>query len=290
MHLLACGTIAVLHAVWFTFVTFWIVPFDVMTKPKPFSEMFWSRLSGEFDVELIMYGMVLGIGYAFNYYHKYREREFRASQLEAQLAQAQLQALKMQLHPHFLFNTLNGIAGLVRDNRNSVAVNMIVGLSELLRHTLENAGKQEVALREELEFLELYLDIQQMRFSDRLSVEMEISPEILDARVPNLILQPLVENAIGHGVASRASSGRIGVSARRDNGFLELKVYDDGPGLKPGWQLEKSGGIGLSNTRARLEQLYGGSYRFDVHNRNGGGVEALLMLPLRPRVKERDGD
>jgi two-component system LytT family sensor kinase len=281
IHLPVCVVIAALHTAWFAFLTIEIKPFDEMSKPIAFSNMFWGRFTSQFHLELIVYGMILGIGYAIDYYGKYRERETRASQLEAQLAQAQLQALKMQLHPHFLFNTLNGIAGLVRDNKNKIAVQMIAGLSDLLRHTLENSGKQEVSLREELEFLELYLDLQQMRFPDRLNVQMRIAPEALDAQVPNLVLQPLVENAIRHGVALRATSGTVGVSARRDDGLLEMKVYDDGPGLKREWRIEESDGIGLSNTRARLEQLYGDRYRFDVHNRDEGGVEAVIMIPLR---------
>jgi LytS/YehU family sensor histidine kinase len=199
--------------------------------------------------------------------------------LETQLAQAQLQTLKMQLHPHFLFNTLNAIAGLVRDSRNKAAVNMLAGLSDLLRYTLENAGKQEVPLKEELEFLELYLDIQQMRFSDRLRVELQIEPETLGALVPNLILQPLVENAIRHGVSRRAASGTIGVSAKRDDALLCIRIYDDGPGLKR----DKGRGVecvGLSNTRARLRQLYSEDQRFSLTEREGGGVEATLIIPF----------
>jgi two-component system LytT family sensor kinase len=192
-----------------------------------------------------------------------------------------LQALRMQLHPHFLFNTLNGIAGLVRDQKNKQAVDMIAGLSDLLRYTLENAGKQEVPLREELDFLELYLDIQQMRFSDRLAVRMEVAPETLDALVPSLILQPLVENAVRHGVAGRASAGTVGVTAELEYGLLRIKVYDDGPGLREDWTPESGGGIGLANTRARLEQLYGVRHGFTVRNRERGGVEATLAIPLR---------
>jgi LytS/YehU family sensor histidine kinase len=259
---------------------------EMMTFKKPFVEMVWIRLANEFHLELIVYGMILGVGYAFSYYRRFRERELRTTQLESQLAQAELQALRMQLQPHFLFNTLNGIAGLVRDQKNRAAVSMIAGLSDLLRHTLQNAGKQEVPLREELEFLELYLDIQQMRFPDRLKVQMQIAPEALDAQVPNLMLQPLVENAIRHGIAERAAAGTVGVSARRENGQLELKVYDDGPGLQPKQRPEESAGIGLSNTRARLEQLYGERYRFDVQNRAEGGVEAIIRIPLQLAAEE----
>jgi two-component system LytT family sensor kinase len=195
----------------------------------------------------------------------------------------------MQLHPHFLFNTLNGIAGLVRDQRNREAVQMLAGLSDLLRYTLESAGKQEVSLREELDFLELYLDIQQMRFPDRLRVEMRVAPETLDALVPNLILQPLVENAVRHGVAVRASAGTVGVAAEREDGLLWVTVYDDGPGLKDGRTASAEGGIGLSNTRARLEQLYGARHRFGVRNREGGGTEAVLAIPFRAAEGEGRG-
>ena len=291
LHIIACIMLAAIHSAVVVISTLIFVPFDEMQKPVPFAEAFWGRLASEFHLELIVYGMILGVGYAFSYYSRYRERELRASQLESQLAQAQLQALRMQLHPHFLFNTLNGIAGLVRDQKNKAAVSMIAGLSDLLRHTLENAGKQEVPLREELEFLELYLDIQQMRFPDRLNVQMKIATEALDAQVPNLILQPLVENAIRHGIALRNSSGTVGVSARPDDGFLEMTVYDDGPGLNRQQRAVErdggsSGGIGLSNTRARLKQLYGERYRFDVHDRDEGGVEDVIMIPLRLAGRE----
>jgi signal transduction histidine kinase len=282
VHMAACASMAAVHSAVVVTSTILIRPFDEMQNLRPFWTMFRGRLGSEFHLELIVYGMILGVGYAFSYYRRYRERELRASQLESQLARAQLQALKMQLHPHFLFNTLNGIAGLVRDQNNKAAVSMLAGLSDLLRHTLENAGRQEVPLREELEFLELYLDIQQMRFPDRLNVQMSIATEALDAQVPNLILQPLVENAIRHGISLRASAGTVGVSARRDDNFLEMKVYDDGPGINRQLRTrERGGGIGLSNTRARLEQLYGESYRFDVHDRDEGGVEAVISIPLR---------
>jgi two-component system LytT family sensor kinase len=298
VHLVACTILAAIHSAVVVISTIVIRPFDEMMRLRPFAEMFRGRLGDEFHLELIVYGMILGVGYAFSYYGRYRERELRASQLESQLARAQLHALKMQLHPHFLFNTLNGIAGLVRDQKNKAAVSMIAGLSDLLRHTLENSGRQEVTLREELEFLELYLDIQQMRFPDRLNVQMKIAAEALNAQVPNLILQPLVENAIKHGVSLRASTGTVGVTARRDDGFLEMKVYDDGPGLGGKAQTGeerssgsgRSSGIGLTNTRARLQQLYGERYRFDVQDRAEGGVEAVIMIPLRLEGNNSDDE
>ena len=216
-----------------------------------------------------------------DYYRKYRERELQATQLEAQLAQAQLDSLRMQLHPHFLFNTLNGIVGLVRDNKNQAAVNMLVGLSDLLRHALEHSNEQEIELKEELNFIKLYLDIQQMRFPDRLQIEIDVDPDTLRALVPNLILQPLAENALRHGIGASVASGLVGISAHTENGFLELCVFDNGAGLANNWQLKSSGGIGLANTAARLQQLYEGNHRLDVRNRKVGGVEVIVLIPLR---------
>jgi two-component system LytT family sensor kinase len=280
IHLLACLIIWAAHFAFFTYVgTIW-PPFGTPRTPRSFWDMFLGRAMSEFHLDLLIYAATLGVSYAVSYYLRFREGELRASQLEAQLVQAQLQTLKMQLQPHFLFNTLNGIAGLVRDSKNKAAVDMIVGLSDLLRYTLENAGKQEVPLKEELEFLELYLDIQQMRFSDRLKVEMHVTPETLDAMVPNLILQPLVENAIRHGISRRMASGTVGVTAQRDNELLHITIYDDGPGLKRDDGLKTIEGVGLSNTRARLSQLYGEKQKFTLSDREGGGVAAALVIPF----------
>jgi two-component system, LytTR family, sensor kinase len=240
--------------------------------------IFWSIRDLPFA--LLFYGSILGIASAVDYYRQFRERQLRTSQLEAQLAQAELQMLKMQLHPHFLFNTLNGITGLVRDNDNAAAVEMLVGLSDLLRQTLDNAGKQQVRLGEELEWLELYLKLQQIRFSDRLKVSIHAEPETLDALVPNLITQPLIENAIRHGLAPRARAGLVSLSAQRANGRLLLRVRDDGVGLPDGWSLANSKGVGLLNTEARLRQLYGSDFEFHVRNREEGGVEASIAVPL----------
>jgi two-component sensor histidine kinase len=280
LHLVACVLISAAHSAFASYVYELLLPFGPPRTPRSFFEMFSGRALSQFHMDLLIYGATIGVSYAVSYYFRYREREFRAAQLETQLAQAQLQTLKMQLHPHFLFNTLNGIAGLVRDSKNKAAVDMLAGLSDLLRYTLENAGKQEVPLKEELEFLELYLDIQQMRFSDRLKVEMHIEPGVLDALVPNLILQPLVENSIRHGVSRRAASGVVGVSAQRDNGSLRITIYDDGPGLIRDDGAETVEGVGLSNTRARLEQLYGERKSFTLTEREGGGVEAVLVIPF----------
>src|SRR3954469_22532331 len=262
VHFIAAVLITVAHFTMFAYAMLVFQPFGPDRLQRPFLALVLGRAMSQFHIDLIIYAATLGLSYAVQYYFRFREGEFRASQLETRLAQAQLQTLKMQLQPHFLFNTLNGIAGLVRDSRNKAAVSMLAGLSDLLRYTLENAGKQEVPLKEELEFLELYLDIQQMRFSDRLTVTMSIAPETLDAMVPNLILQPLVENALRHGIARRTAAGTVGVRANRDDGQLRIIVFDDGPGLQRDDGTPPIEGVGLSNTRARLAQLYGDRQRF----------------------------
>jgi len=282
VHLPAFFLISAVHSAVATVINVTIKPFDNMGEsPTDFWTRFFSRLKGSFGPDLLIYGGVIGICYALDYYRKYREREFLATRLEAQLAQAQLDSLRMQLHPHFLFNTLNSIVGLVRDNKNQTAVSMLVGLSDLLRHALDHSSQQEVELREELNFIKLYLSIQEMRFSDRLRIDFDIDPATTRALVPNLILQPLTENALRHGIARSADSGVVGISSALEGGYLRLTVYDDGAGLPDDWQLKGSAGIGLANTAARLQQLYDDDYQFDVRNRDSGGVEVVIVIPLR---------
>lgn len=282
IHLPAFLFISALHTAAATAITLSVKPFDNMgSSPFTFWPRFLSRLKGSFGSDLLVYGAVIGICYALDYYRKYREREFLTSRLEAQLAQAQLDSLRMQLHPHFLFNTLNSIVGLVRDNKNSAAVSMLVGLSDLLRHALEHSSQHEVELREELNFIKLYLKIQEMRFSDRLHIEFDIDPATTKALVPNLILQPLTENALRHGIGRSAESGVVGISSAITDGHLRLTVYDNGAGLPDDWQMKGSTGIGLANTAARLQQLYDDNHQFDIRNRDGGGVEVVILIPLR---------
>jgi sensor histidine kinase YesM len=243
-------------------------------------EWFQIFLALKFFPHLIVCCFILGLGHALTYYHKYREREVRTSQLEAQLAQAQLQVLKMQLHPHFLFNTLHAVSSLMHKDLD-LADRMIARLAELLRSSLANSGRQEVPLRQELDFVKPYLEIEQARLGPRLHVEMNIEPEVLDALVPNLILQPLIENAIRHGISVREQGGHIRVSARREGSMLSLEVADDGPGLPPVQPPDRLGGIGLANTRARLERLYDKSHRFELKSIPGKGLTVILVIPLR---------
>ena len=282
IHLPAFLLISAAHSAAATALILSLSPFDEMgDRPRSFWPHFLSRTTGQLGSDLLIYAGVIGICYALDYYRKYREREYLATRLEAQLAQAQLESLRMQLHPHFLFNTLNGIVGLVRDNKNQTAVNMLVGLSDLLRHTLEHSSKQEIELRHEINFIKLYLSIQQMRFSDRLRIQYDIHPGTTHAMVPNLILQPLTENALRHGIARSADSGMVGISSALENGHVRLTVYDDGAGLPDDWQMKGSAGIGLANTAARLQQLYDDDHQFDIRNRPAGGVEVVIVIPLR---------
>ena len=223
------------------------------------------------------YLFLFTITVAWQYYKQLRERELLTSQLSAQLSQAKLQALRMQLNPHFLFNAMNSISMLVRRNDNTQAVRMLAGLSDLLRYVLEDSPADEVPLRDELSFLERYLEIEKVRFQDRLHIQIDAAEETLDAFVPNLLLQPLVENAIRHGIARKVSPGRIEIAARRLGDRLILQVRDDGPGLGPALG---GSGVGLANTRSRLEQLYGGEQSFELRAGQTGGAIATLSVPF----------
>jgi two-component system LytT family sensor kinase len=289
VHLPVAVILSATHIAAATAVRMLIRPFDVWSDIRPYSIQYWGELRGFFLFDFFVYWAILGVGYAFDYRERFREREAQAAQLKAQLAQAQLESLKMQLQPHFLFNTLHTISGLVRTNEREPAVNMIAGLSDLLRHALDSADEQEVTLREEVKFAELYLDIQKVRFSDRLTVRMEIAPETLDALVPNLILQPLVENAIRHGISPKDSVGVIAISSYRDDGMLRIRVCDDGPGLQEGWRMEERAGIGLANTSERLKHLYGAEHRFDLRNGDGGGMVAAVAIPFRVGYRPAPG-
>lgn len=256
---------------------------------QPLGTAFLALVILEYHFSLFIYWFIVGIDHALRYYRKYRERELQSSQLEAKLAQAQLQVLKMQLHPHFLFNTLHAISTLMHRDVDA-ADRMIARLSDLLRLAIDTEDAQEVSLKKELELLESYLEIEQTRFRDRLTVEMKIEPEVLDARVPNLILQPLVENAIKHGIAPSRRQGHIEIGARRSNGTLALSVRDNGRGLTTEAEGGVKEGVGLSNTRARLSQLYGGQASFNLQQSPEGGMVASLLIPFHEDEMRFDAD
>jgi signal transduction histidine kinase len=249
----------------------------------------WTLISLPWSV--FIYFAVLGCMHAFAYFVEARQRETQAARLTAQLAEARLGALRMQLHPHFLFNSLNAVTVLVRDRRTREATTMLELLSDVLRQVLRTDAAHEVPLAEELRFLEQYLAIEQVRFSDRLRVSFAVDDDVRDAAVPGFVLQPLVENALRHGIADRAEDGVVEIGARRDGADLVLWVRDNGPGLRPdaGAAAGAAGaagavpgaGLGLANTRERLLTLYGERARLDVTADPAGGAVATVRLPYR---------
>ncbi|MDA8016155.1 MAG: histidine kinase [Thermoanaerobaculia bacterium] len=229
------------------------------------------------EYHVLTYFCLLAVIHAFLYYDKLREREVKTSRLEAQLTMARLEVLKTQLHPHFLFNTLNAISALMHRDVDA-ADRMIALLSDLLRLSLDQDSRHQVPLNDELSFLDRYLRIERIRFRDRLRVEMDIEDECLSAQVPRLILQPLVENSVRHGLAMLSSAGQLGVRARRKGDRLILSVLDDGPGL-PQDGIPEREGVGLANTRARLQQIYGDNHDFVLTNLDRG-LEVRMEIPF----------
>ncbi|HJW95095.1 MAG TPA: histidine kinase [Thermoanaerobaculia bacterium] len=260
IHALAAIVVAVLHVSYWIALTLFLRPFD----PIPFT---WSRMNvgqiffSRVPVELILYLVVAGIA--------------QAMQLQTSLTNARLHALELQLQPHFLFNTLNTISSLVRTEQNEEAVTMIAGLSDLLRYTLDHAGRQQVTLDEEGAMLRRYLEIQKGRFPDRLTYSIDIDPDVRHAAVPTFILQPLAENAIRHGVARSAGAGVVNVRAFRGERRVHIEMFNSGT-----LSSSTNGGIGVANTRERLRQLYGNEQKFELRN-DVGGVVASLTVPLR---------
>jgi two-component system LytT family sensor kinase len=279
VHLGACLVIATADACWNGGLNHFLNPLAVTGARPSWRHLAISALYERLDVGLITYAAILAAGHTMAFLKRLAIREAEAARLTAELSRAQLDALRRQMEPHFLFNTLHGIAGLVRDHKNSAAVEMIAGLSDLLRRVLEGADRQIVPLAEELSFLERYVELQQMRFGDRLHVIVDVPLELYGALVPGLILQPLVENAIQHGIAKRVEGGKIRVGAVESGGKLTLSVHNDGPVLPPD-AFESSSGVGISNTRGRLTSLYGAACALEVRNA-ASGVETIVQVPYR---------
>jgi two-component system LytT family sensor kinase len=275
---ISLGLSMILTAIGHVFV--WLHWGRVMGRPFSFERM--SRfVVANFSEGIGIYMLIALSSYAFSYYRRYRESQLRTLQLEAQLSHSQLQALKMQLHPHFLFNTLHSISALLNKDPES-ARKMITRLGDFLRLTLENSGSQEVTLEQEITFLRCYLEIERIRFQDRLVTRVNVSDQTLDAKVPNLILQPIVENAIRHGIAPRSTPGLIEIGAERRNSTLRIQVRDNGPGLPSHRTSENmfKKGLGLANTEKRLEQLYGAAHLFDLSDHPEGGLLVTLEIPF----------
>jgi len=250
-------------------------------KPGQFLTKF--MVISSLDFGMMNYFLVLLCFHMVDYYTRYEESRLRTVQLEAQLARSQLQALKMQLHPHFLFNTLHAISELIHEDAYA-AERMIAKLSDFLRLTIDHAGVPEVTLREEMDFLSRYLEIEKMRFEERLQVEFALDKATLDARVPNLILQPLVENALKHGLGRQTQAGVLRIESGRCDGILSMRVFDNGPGFDPVVKPLRQG-VGLTNTRERLERLYNGKHLFALANVSGGGFEVTIQIPFRLKAE-----
>jgi two-component system LytT family sensor kinase len=273
IHVAAATVIAVLHSLYEIGLMVWMRPYDRMTadlSDLDVGQILFSRL----PMEWILYCLVLGGVLAFEYYQRYHERALRAAQLERSLVDAKLHALELQLQPHFLFNTLNGIAGLVRTNHREQAVTMIAGLADLLRYSLDHAGRQRVSLAEEIDMLARYLEIEKARFPDRMSFRIALADDARRAAVPILILQPLAENAVRHGIARTAAAGTIELEANRVGERLHIRMRNSGT-----LDAAPVEGIGLKNTRERLANLYGDGAHFSVTAMNGD-VLAVLDLPF----------
>jgi signal transduction histidine kinase len=255
--------------------TYWAIGESTESWLREAQRMFFLN----FDWEMMTYWAIVGLSHALSYHREAQARALKASQLETRLVEAQLQSLQRQLQPHFLFNTLNAISALMHRDVEAADA-MIARLSDLLRISLQTVGVQEVSLKEELDFLSKYLEIEQTRFRDRLTVVFDVSPDTFDALVPNLVLQPLVENAIKHGIGPRPAPGTITIRTRRVGTMLELVVQDNGVGLSAARLSDFNRGIGLSNTRSRLEHLYGSLYRFEFRQPADGGLLVLIAIPL----------
>ena len=277
-HISACVFTELAWSFWIAGLQRFINPYAKPGPPKPF-HIVWLQIFGEeFFFAIILYGAILAIDTVLDSRARLARQQAETAHLNEQLSKAQLDAVRRQIEPHFLFNTLNSVSALIREQRNDAAVMMIAGLSDFLRRLLQDPARQQVPLGEEMEFAQKYLDIQKVRFVDRLRLDVDVPSDLLVAQVPTLILQLMVENAIKHGIAKRAHGGLVRISAARNNGTLTLSVYNDGPSLPAA--NPTSSGIGLSNMRTRLQGLYGDAFVLDMRNQQPGGVQVSVSVPF----------
>jgi two-component system, LytTR family, sensor kinase len=278
VHLAALAAITAVSETWYA---------ALLIRFNPFAERQWPTFASTWStlvldqalIFLIAYSLILTVTYVADAREGLATELMKTMRLNMELSRAQLAALRRQMEPHFMYNTLNAIAGLVRDRRNDAAVDMIVGLSEFLRRALEGSHKARVTLAEEVEYLQRYIDIQTVRFGERLQVSLDIPEELLGAKVPNLLLQPLVENAIKHGISKRVTGGTVRVSGAQHEGALRLCVYNDGPCTKEDFDAARTG-VGIGNLRTRLEILYGNRSQLRLGPGDPEGVEVVVTLPL----------
>jgi two-component sensor histidine kinase len=279
VHVAAFATIAAIAEAWTAMLQVVFNPWNYR-RPPEFWDSWSTTLLYHVLIFLIAYALILAITYLVDSRDRVARQMTETARLNEELSKAQLAALRRQMEPHFMFNALNSIAGLVRDHRNEAAVSMIVGLSEFLRRSSADSHRAQVTLAEEVEYLQRYVDIQQVRFGERLRVSVDIPADLLDAQVPGLLLQPLVENAIKHGIATRVVGGDVRITGARREGILFLNVYNDGPGFADDWQTRGTG-VGLANLRTRLRILHGEAADLQMKRAGAQGVEVIVSLPLK---------
>lgn len=283
-HLAACAAIGLTFSAWTSALDFLLNPYAYASRSKSFAHIWSSNFFNGILVFLVLYAAVLVVNYALDSRARLAYQQTETARLNEQLSKAQLDALRRQIEPHFLFNTLNAVTGLVREGRNETAVSMIAELSDFMRRVLSDSNRQEVPLGEEMEFTQRYLEIQKVRFAERLQLSVDVPDELRLAQVPTLILQPIVENAVKHGIAKRAHGGQIRIAAFRSNGALTVRVYNDGPSLPANWETLQPG-IGIANMRTRLRSLYGDAFALRLENRQtggeSGGVEVSISVPFK---------
>ncbi|MEW5975242.1 MAG: histidine kinase [Acidobacteriota bacterium] len=281
IHLPASFAVALAHLA-LAVTSLFVFVIDSSQGSQTWIRLFRFNFALTFHWNVMTYWSVLGLCYGLDFYHRFKDRELAAARLESRLAQAQLAALKMQLHPHFLFNTLHSISALLHKDLE-LADRMIARLGDFLRLTLDHSRRQEVTLQEELNFLTCYLEIERIRFGGRLTILYEVDPATREALVPNLLLQPIAENAIRHGISPRSEPGRIVIRSERAGALLRLQIIDDGPGLRsrPSGGGDISEGLGLANTRERLRQVYGNQYDFHLRDGPEKGLTVTIEIPFR---------
>lgn len=294
VHLFAAFVFSVVHLAASTYVSQYVL--NDAAPTQPFGTYVWRIFTYYFVSQFLQYWSVVGVYYAVVYSRRFREKEraaselaLKASRLEASLTRANLEALRMQLNPHFLFNTLNTISVLALKGERQRVARMLSRLGDLLRLSLEN-DRQTMSLREELDFLERYLEIEQVRFRDRLSVDINVDEAAYEAEVPSLILQPIVENALKYGFAQTTGPGNVSIACRVKGNMLEMEVTDTGPGFPASRTSNGSTGVGIGNTRARLEQLYGGNYTLELNNRAEGGAQVRIRVPYQRTSRHMTAD
>jgi two-component sensor histidine kinase len=278
VHFSVCMGINLVSAVWTAGLEELLNPWGKSLSSEPFAPLWLDKVYNGLLQSLFLYSAILTVSHLLKSRERLAHQQVEAARLNEQLSKAQLESLRRQIEPHFLFNSLNAIAGLVREKRNDAATSAIAALSEFLRKIIDHSDRQEVPLEEEVQFLQRYLDIQKVRFADRLQSDVDVPRELFPVQIPSLILQPIVENAIKHGIAKQARAGCIQVAAFRADRRLILRVYNDGPPLPEGWERTQSG-IGILNVRKRLESLYGDRFEFNMRNQ-AAGVEVVMCLPF----------